>query len=112
MEKQCLKKPATAFIEIQQLEDRLTEINHELETRTDYETDSYANLITEITDISHRLDILGSGNMEEEIEKKLKGLGFDRKEFNRPTSELSGGWRMRIELAKLLLQKPDVLVTR
>jgi ATP-binding cassette subfamily F protein 3 len=108
--KTVIEETRTAFIEIQQLEARLVEINKELETRTDYETDSYANLITEITDISHRLEVIGSGNMDEEVEKKLKGLGFDRKDFNRPTSELSGGWRMRIELAKLLLQKPDVLL--
>lgn len=108
--KTVFEEAATAFIEIQQLETRLNEVNHQLETRTDYETDSYANLITEVTDISHRLDILGSGNRDEEIEKKLKGLGFERKEFSRSTSELSGGWRMRIELAKLLLQKPDVLL--
>ena len=108
--KTVFEETATAFSEIQQLEKRLSEINHELETRTDYESDSYSNIITEITDISHRLEVLGSGNMDEEIEKKLKGLGFERTEFNRPTSELSGGWRMRIELAKLLLQKPDVLL--
>jgi len=108
--KTVFEEAATAFIEMQQLEARLTEVNHQLETRTDYETDSYSNLITEVTDITHRLDILGSGNRDEEIEKKLKGLGFDRKEFSRPTSELSGGWRMRIELVKLLLQKPDVLL--
>ncbi len=108
--KTVFEEARTAFIEIQQLEARLNEINHELETRTDYETDSYANLITEITDISHRLEILGSGNMDEEIEKKLRGLGFDRKDFDRKTSEFSGGWRMRIELVKLLLQKPDVLL--
>ncbi len=108
--KTVLEETATAFAEIQQLENRLTEINHELETRTDYESDSYSNLITEITDVSHRLDILGSGNMDEEIEKKLKGLGFERSDFNRQTSELSGGWRMRIELVKLLLQKPDILL--
>ncbi|HXP51324.1 MAG TPA: ABC-F family ATP-binding cassette domain-containing protein, partial [Bacteroidia bacterium] len=108
--KTVFEETATAFSEIQQLEKRLSEINHELETRTDYESDSYSNLITEITDISHRLEVIGSGNMDEEIEKKLKGLGFDRADFNRPTSELSGGWRMRIELAKLLLQKPDVLL--
>jgi len=108
--KTVFEETATAFSEIQQLEKRLKEINHELETRTDYETDSYSNLITEITDISHRLEVIGSGNMDEEIEKKLKGLGFDRADFNRATSELSGGWRMRIELAKLLLQKPDVLL--
>jgi len=108
--KTVLEETATAFAEIQQLENRLTEINHELETRTDYESDSYSNLITEITDVSHRLDILGSGNMDEEIEKKLRGLGFERSDFTRQTSELSGGWRMRIELVKLLLQKPDILL--
>jgi ATP-binding cassette subfamily F protein 3 len=108
--KTVFEETRTAFIEIQQLDARLTEINHELETRTDYETDSYANLITEITDISHRLEVLGSGNMDEEIEKKLKGLGFERNDFDRPSSEFSGGWRMRIELVKLLLQKPDVLL--
>ncbi len=108
--KTVFEETATAFSEIQQLEKRLSEINHELETRTDYETDSYSNLITEITDISHRLEVIGSGNMDEEIEKKLKGLGFERSDFTRATSELSGGWRMRIELAKLLLQKPDVLL--
>ena len=108
--KTVFEEAATAFIEMQQLEARLLEVNHQLETRTDYETDSYSNLITEVTDITHRLDILGSGNRDEEIEKKLKGLGFERSEFNRPTSELSGGWRMRIELVKLLLQKPDVLL--
>src|SRR5665213_180096 len=65
--KTVLEETATAFADIQQLEIRLTEISHELETRTDYESDSYSNLITEITDVSHRLDILGSGNMDEEI---------------------------------------------
>lgn len=108
--KTVFEEAATAFIEIQQLEARLTEVNHQLETRTDYESDAYSNLITEVTDISHRLDILGSANRDEEIEKKLRGLGFERSEFTRPTSELSGGWRMRIELVKLLLQKPDVLL--
>ena len=108
--KTVFEEAATAFTELQQLEARLTEVNHQLETRTDYESDAYSNLITEVTDITHRLDILGSGNRDEEIEKKLRGLGFERSEFSRPTSELSGGWRMRIELVKLLLQKPDVLL--
>lgn len=108
--KTVIDEAKTAFVEIQTLETRLSEINHALETRTDYHTDSYSNLITDITDITHRLEVLGSSNMDEEIEKKLKGLGFDRKDFNRQTSEFSGGWRMRIELAKLLLQKPDVLL--
>lgn len=100
----------TAYEEIQNLEKRIDEINHQLETRTDYESDSYAKLIEEQTDVYTRLDTLGAGNRYEEIEKILKGLGFDRKDFDRQTAEFSGGWRMRIELAKLLLQKPDILL--
>lgn len=100
----------TAYQEVQMMQKRLDEINHQLETRTDYESDDYMKLIEDLTDINHRLDIVGAGNVEEEIEKILKGLGFERKDLNRQTSEFSGGWRMRIELAKLLLQKPDVLL--
>lgn len=100
----------TAFAEVQKMQVRLDEINHQLETRTDYESDEYMKLIEDLTDINHRLDIVGAGNVEEEIEKILKGLGFDRKDLQRQTSEFSGGWRMRIELAKLLLQRPDVLL--
>lgn len=100
----------SAYAEIQILEKRLNDINHQLETRTDYESESYMKLIEDLTDINHRLDIVGASNKEEEIEKVLKGLGFERREFTRQTSELSGGWRMRIELAKILLQKPDVLL--
>lgn len=104
------EEAATAFEEIQRLETRLETINHELTIRTDYESDAYMKLITELTDINTRLDYLGAGNKEEEIEKVLKGLGFERPDFTRPTSEFSGGWRMRIELAKLLLRKPDILL--
>ncbi|MFL5765600.1 MAG: ABC-F family ATP-binding cassette domain-containing protein [Bacteroidia bacterium] len=100
----------TAYREIQELEKRLDVVTHELETRTDYESDAYMNLINELTDINTRLDVIGAGNKDEEIEKILKGLGFERSDFNRPTSEFSGGWRMRIELAKILLQKPDILL--
>lgn len=100
----------TAYEEIQNLEKRLDHITHMLETRTDYESDSYMNLINELTDINTRLDIIGAGNKEEEIEKILKGLGFEASDFDRQTSEFSGGWRMRIELAKILLQKPDILL--
>ncbi len=104
------EETATAFEEIQKLEARLDVVTHELETRTDYESDAYMNLITELTDINTRMDIIGAGNREEEIEKILKGLGFERTDFHRQTAEFSGGWRMRIELAKILLQKPDVLL--
>lgn len=105
-----LEETATAFIEIQELEKKLEHINKELEVRTDYESDEYAKLITDLTDIHTRLDIVGAGNREQEMEKVLRGLGFNRKEFTRQTSEFSGGWRMRIELGKLLLQKPDILL--
>ncbi len=101
---------ASAFYEIQLLEKRIEEITKEFETRTDYESDEYMNLITEMNDINNRLGIIGAGNIEEEIEKMLKGFGFERNDFSRQTSEFSGGWRMRIELAKILLQKPDVLL--
>ncbi len=100
----------SAYEEIQQLEIRIDQINHQLETRTDYESDAYSKLIEEQTDVYTRLDMLGAGNRREEIEKILRGLGFDRKDFDRQTAEFSGGWRMRIELAKLLLQKPDILL--
>ena len=101
---------ATAFEEIQQLEQRLEVINEELNTRTDYESDAYMNLITELTDINNRLGYMGAENRDEEIEKILKGLGFERTDFARQTTEFSGGWRMRIELAKILLRKPDILL--
>ncbi len=100
----------TAFEEIQRLEVRIDEINHQLETRTDYESDAYSKLIEEQTEVYTRLDMLGAGSRSEEIEKILKGLGFERRDFDRQTAEFSGGWRMRIELAKLLLQKPDILL--
>jgi ATP-binding cassette subfamily F protein 3 len=100
----------SAFEEIRKLEDRIAQINHAFETRTDYESKEYMKLIEEQTELYSRLDVLGAANVHEEIEKILKGLGFERKDFNRQTSEFSGGWRMRIELAKLLLQKPDILL--
>ncbi len=104
------EETATAFEEIQQLEARLEVINNQLSTRTDYESDAYMDLITELTDLNTRLDYIGAGNREEEIEKILKGLGFERSDFNRQTAEFSGGWRMRIELGKILLRKPDILL--
>ena len=100
----------SAFEEIKLLQAKLVDINHQLETRTDYESDAYMVLIQDLTDINERLNMIGVDNTEEEIEKVLVGLGFQRKQFHMQTSEFSGGWRMRIELAKLLLQKPDVLM--
>ncbi len=100
----------SAFQEIQSLEKRIDEINSDLETRTDYESDGYSKLLEEQGDVYHRMEMLGAGNKQEEIEKILKGLGFSRADFDRQTAEFSGGWRMRVELAKLLLQKPDILL--
>lgn len=100
----------TAFAEIRQLEDRIEYINGQLESRTDYESAAYAALIEEQGEAYHRLDVLGAQNRHEEIEKILRGLGFERKDFERQTAEFSGGWRMRIELAKILLQQPDILL--
>lgn len=87
--------------------DRITEM---LAERTDYESEEYTKLIDRLTYLNERVAIEGADNMEAEIERTLVGLGFERGDFNRPTSEFSGGWRMRIELAKILLQKPDVLL--
>ena len=99
-----------AFSHIQQLHDRLDHLNAELAMRTDYESDEYHKLIEQITDLTEHIAIVGSDNCEAEMEKTLLGLGFVRSDFNRPTSEFSGGWRMRVELAKLLLTRPDVLL--
>ena len=108
--KTVFDETATAFKELKALEKRLEEINHALATRTDYESDAYMNLITELNEVNERYDIIGGGSVEAEIEKTLLGLGFERKDFTRMTDEFSGGWRMRIELAKILLQRPNVLL--
>ncbi|MDE5572150.1 MAG: ATP-binding cassette domain-containing protein, partial [Muribaculaceae bacterium] len=100
----------SAFAHIDKLKERLDQYNEELATRTDYESESYQELIENMTTLTERLAMEESENAEAEIEKTLIGLGFIRNDFNRPTSEFSGGWRMRIELAKLLLRRPDVLL--
>ena len=99
-----------AFASTIALEERLAQMNHELETRTDYESQSYADLIDSMTELNEQLTVIQSQNRDAEIERTLMGLGFERKDFDRPTKEFSGGWRMRIELAKILLQHPDVLL--
>ena len=99
-----------AFSHIDEHRERLERLNQELATRTDYDTDSYAKLLEDIEYLNDRLTIEGADNMEAEVEKTLTGLGFNREDFDRPTSEFSGGWRMRVELAKILLQKPDLLL--
>ncbi|MDX1767822.1 MAG: ABC-F family ATP-binding cassette domain-containing protein [Arenibacter troitsensis] len=99
-----------AFEEIKALELRLDEINHQLAERTDYESESYNQLIIDLNDVTHHYEILGGYNYQGETEKVLLGLGFKREDFDRKTETFSGGWRMRIELAKLLLQSNDVLL--
>lgn len=92
------------------LEKELEQLNNQLAERSDYESDSYRQLIDRIEHLSDKISFDASSNMEAEIEKTLMGLGFSRDDFYRPTSEFSGGWRMRVELAKILLQRPDVLL--
>ena len=104
------EEAALAFSHIQEMQERLDQMNAELAERTDYESDAYQELIDRISQVSEQLALSGSGNYLAEIEKTLLGLGFLCSDFDRPTSEFSGGWRMRIELAKLLLQRPDVLL--
>ena len=99
-----------AFSSNTQMKERLDQMNNELAERTDYESDDYMALVQRYTEAHERYMMLGADNYEAEIERTLAGLGFLRSDLERPTSEFSGGWRMRIELAKILLQKPDVLL--
>jgi len=101
---------AKAFDQLIALEREITRLTDEITTRTDYETAEYEQLLHALNDATDRYHILGGGNREAEIERTLLGLGFRRSDFNRPTSEFSGGWRMRIELAKLLLRRPSVFL--
>ncbi len=98
------------FARLDRLREKIDAVAAELGTRTDYESDSYAALIDKLTALNDELAFSGADNCDAEIEKTLLGLGFTRADFNRPTSEFSGGWRMRIELAKILLSRPDVLL--
>lgn len=105
-----LEESYQAFEEIKALELKLDEINHQLAERTDYESESYNQLIVDLSDATHHYEILGGYNYQGETEKILQGLGFKREDFDKKTETFSGGWRMRIELAKLLLQSNDVLL--
>nr|WP_294935185.1 ABC-F family ATP-binding cassette domain-containing protein [uncultured Flavobacterium sp.] len=105
-----LEEAYQAFEEIKRAELKIDEINHQLATRTDYESASYSELIEQLSDVTHHYEILGGYNYVGETEKILLGLGFKREEFNNQTDTFSGGWRMRIELAKLLLQSNDILL--
>lgn len=105
-----LEEAYQAFEEIKQIEVELEDINRQLTTRTDYESDSYTELIQNLTDKQERYELLGGYNYQGDTEKILQGLGFQREDFDKLTDTFSGGWRMRIELAKLLLQNNDILL--
>ena len=105
-----LEEAYQAFTEIQIVEKKLEDINHQLVTRTDYESDEYSQIIEDLSDYTHRFELLGGYNYIGDTEKILLGLGFKREIFNNQTETFSGGWRMRIELAKLLLQSNDILL--
>lgn len=104
------EETAQAFAHLHEMEAEIAELNKQLETRTDYESDGYMELIERVSTLSEKFYSIEEINYDADIEKNLLGLGFKREDFDRQTSEFSGGWRMRIELAKLLLKKPDVLL--
>jgi ATP-binding cassette subfamily F protein 3 len=105
-----MEEAETAFAHISDMQAKLERMNAQLAERTDYESEEYMALVEEFTHENERFLMMGGQNYKAELERTLIGLGFRREDFNRPTSEFSGGWRMRIELAKILLQKPDVLL--
>lgn len=105
-----MQETRKAFSHVDDMKSKLKRLNQELADRTDYESEEYADLIDRMTSLTEQVAIAESENSIAEIEKTLTGLGFSRSDFDRPTSEFSGGWRMRIELAKILLQRPDVLL--
>ena len=105
-----IEEVSKAFSHIDEMRDQLNKINNELLTREDYESKEYQDLIDRLSILNEHIAMEESENREAEMERTLIGLGFNRNDFNRPTAEFSGGWRMRIELAKLLLTHPDVLL--
>lgn len=108
--KTVMAETLTAFEEVKKMEARINALHEEMETRTDYESDAYHQLIDEYTTLNDRYALIGGITMQADAEKVLKGLGFKQSDFERLTDEFSGGWQMRIELAKMLLQKPDYLL--
>lgn len=108
--KTVLQETLTAFSKINEMESKIEKLNTEIANRTDYESDEYLELITEASELTDKLNLLGSATTEAQAELTLKGLGFEQQDFNRPTHELSGGWRMRIELAKIILRKPQIFL--
>jgi len=104
------EEASKAFSKILNMKKQMDELNHQLETRTDYESEAYARIIEQVSELSEKYYSIEDTNFDAEVEKTLMGLGFLRSDFTRPTHEFSGGWRMRIELAKILLQKPDLIL--
>ena len=104
------EEASQAFSHLFEMEARINRLNDELATRTDYESEEYMKIIEEVTTLGEKFYAIDMTHFDEDVEKTLLGLGFSRSDFNRPTSDFSGGWRMRIELAKMLLKKPDVLL--
>ena len=105
-----MEEASKAFADVLDMKKEIDEINEQLTVRTDYESDEYMKLIERVSELSEKFYSIEEVNYEAEVEKVLKGLGFEREDFNRNTSEFSGGWRMRIELAKILLKKPDLIL--
>lgn len=105
-----VEEASKAFDEVFSMKSEMEDLNKQLETRTDYESDEYMKIIERVSDLGEKYYALEDVNYEAEVEVALKGLGFTHEDFNRPTSEFSGGWRMRIELAKILLKKPDLIL--
>lgn len=110
MDKSIVEIARSAFDELTRINERIEEINKEFEVRTDYESDSYAALIDELSELSERFGLLGGDSIDADVELVLKGLGFTPETFEKPLHTFSGGWRMRVELARLLLQKPELLL--
>ncbi len=104
------EEASQAFVELIAMQKEMDELNHQLTVRTDYESQEYYDIIEKVSTLSEKIYGLGDINFDAEVEKILLGLGFERTDFQRPTSEFSGGWRMRIELAKILLQNPDLIL--
>lgn len=104
------EETAKAFKQVYAMRDEIEALNKELETRTDYESDAYMAIIEKVADLGEKFYAMEEVNYDAEVEKALKGLGFKQEDFSRQTKEFSGGWRMRIELAKILLQKPDLIL--
>ena len=104
------QEASKAFSSVLSMKAEMEELNKQLETRTDYESDAYMHIIEKVSELSEKYYSIEEVNYDAEVEKTLQGLGFVREDFTRPTSEFSGGWRMRIELAKILLQNPDLIL--